>query len=160
SRSVQPLYVVESNGSPKTFPFMVASREPAPARHLVQFYENERQLIDRIGPFLADGLERSEAVLVVARPHLSERLRARLPAAAPGQTVFMDARAALDGILIGGAPDGAHFAEVIGRRVEDLLEHFGGLRIYGEMVDLLAETGQYDEGARLEALWNDLSHAS
>jgi signal transduction histidine kinase len=117
-------------------------------------------LIDRIGPFLADGLERGEAVLVLARPHLRERLGARLPAAAPGQTVFMDARAALDGIIIGGAPDDGHFAEVIGCRVEDLLGHFGGLRIYGEMVDLLAETGLYDEAARLEALWNDLSRAS
>ena len=138
---------------------MVASREPAPTRHLVQFYENERQLIDRIGPFLADGLERGEAVLVVARPHLRERLGARLPAATPGQTVFMDARTALDAIVIGGAPDGAHFAEIIGRMVEELLGRFGGLRIYGEMVDLLAETGQYDEAAHLEALWNDLSRA-
>ena len=151
--------LIATLGSPRFLPFMVASRELAPARHLVQFYENERQLIDRIGPFLVDGLERGEAVLVLARPNLRERLGARLPPSEPGQTVFLDARATLDQVLLSGAPDAARFTDVIGCVVEDLLGHFGGLRIYGEMVDLLAELGQYDEAARLEALWNDLSGA-
>src|SRR5438128_1399845 len=122
---------------------MVALREPAPPRHVVQFYENERQLIDRVAPFLADALERGEAILVIARATLCEKLAARLPAGEPDQHIFLDARQTLDAICVDGVPQEDRFREVIAARVGFATERFAGMRAYGEMVDLLAEEGRY-----------------
>ena len=134
---------------------MVASREPAPPRHVVQFYENERQLSERVAPFLADALERGEAVLVVSRLAVRESLAARLPAGEPGQRVFVDGPELLESLLdADGLPDPDRFRQQVARHVEELLGRFGGLRVYAEMVDLLAEQGRYEASARLEGFWN------
>jgi len=40
--------------------------------------------------------------------------------------------------------------------VRRLASRTRSLRVYGEVVDLLAERGELDAALRLEALWNDL----
>ena len=55
--------------------------ERDPARHIVQFYEDDRLLADAVGEFLAAGMAAGEAIVVIATPdHVSmieEQLRAR-----------------------------------------------------------------------------------
>src|SRR5262249_48922391 len=95
SRAVKPFHLVTAFPRPRLSWPMVALREPAPQMHVVQFYENERQLIDRVAPFLGDALERGEAVLVIARPTVREKLAEWLPVGESGQCVLLDARETL-----------------------------------------------------------------
>ncbi len=56
-----------------------------------------------------------------------------------------------------GLPDSVLFQRSVGKLVQDLAKPGTILRIYGEMVELLAEEGNFCAARRLEELWNELA---
>ena len=131
--------------------------------HLVQFYEDDRLLLETLSEFVADGLAAGDGALVIAtgehRAGLDGRLRARGleldGAIAAGRYLAVDAADTVARVMVDGAPDDGRFREVVG----ELLDRVGGdglPRVFGEMVGLLLTAGNAAATIRLEDLWNQL----
>jgi hypothetical protein len=139
--------------------------------HVVQFYgKDEGALVDGVGRYLREGIDRGERLLVVARPARVEAFARRLDelgasaaeAQHAGRLVLRDAAELLARFMVDGMPDEARFTETVGGLVDGLrLRDRGqarpaGIRAYGEMVALLWEEDQRAAAIALEACWNRL----
>lgn len=147
-----------------TAPQRLPRRGPA-SEHILQLFDTPESLGNVVSAFLNDGWENGEHLLVVAKPRSWQRTAARLArrgwkeddAIAEGRLTVLDAQATLPGIMRGQLPDPALFQETIGTLVSRLASAArGGLRVYGELVEILAEEGNFDGARHLEAFWNDL----
>jgi MEDS: MEthanogen/methylotroph, DcmR Sensory domain len=134
-----------------------------PLGHIVQFYADDAELADRVASYLADGLRRGAAGIMLATPEHRQAIFRHLvaqgfdPAPSRQQDLtVLDAGAVLDRFLIGGRVDPADFEQQVG----GLVRHAAGtgrpVRIYGEMVALLWASGQVSAAVELEILWNEL----
>jgi anti-sigma regulatory factor (Ser/Thr protein kinase) len=133
--------------------------------HAVSFYDDDSELADVVGRFVAEGLLTHEPVVVIATaPHREsvdefltdwgiDPARAR----ADGSYYTLDAAETLSALMLDGVPDAVRFRAHIGR----LLDHAraGGttVRAFGEMVALMWERGDVPGAITLESLWNDLA---
>lgn len=140
----------------------VSDRQPR-SEHLVQFFDSDETRREATGRFLAEGYASGAAIVVIARPlnsaaivdHL-EKAGADMPRdLASDRITMLDAADTVEQISRNGSPDPARFEEIVGALVERRLRH-GSLYAYGEMVDLLAQRGDFADAARLEEYWNQL----
>jgi hypothetical protein len=141
-----------------------AHNEQATARHWVQFFDDAQSRSETVASFLHDGLDDGATLLIVeTKKHwqATARLLAlqRVPieaAAQSGQLTVLDAGDAVS--LVGGAdgPGSERFDRSVGALVRQLASRARSLRVYGEVVDVLAERGDLEAALRLEALWNAL----
>ncbi len=140
---------------------------PASPNHIVQFYEDDRFLVDIVAGFAGGGIVSGEAVIVVAtREHL-DAVQARLTmnaidvgrACGTGQLALFDAHEVLETILVDGMPDVARFLAAVTRMLDATTRARPGvfLRAYGEMVDILFRRGDRRAAVALEGLWNELA---
>jgi hypothetical protein len=135
------------------------------SHHIVQLFDTQRSLVRSVGTFLGRGFDTGDTLLVVARPKhwkgIAKYLkRAGHPvdgAISARRLIVLDASATLASFMRRGAIEPDLFEDVIGSSVGELAEDTCGLRIYGEMVDLLAEEGNLDAAHELEELWNGLA---
>ena len=146
--------------------------EPRPSRieigHVVQFYENEAFLAAAVTDFLGEGLAQGQKVIVIARESNRQAFETRLRSRAfdveyakrHGDLTMLDAQETLSMFMVGAVPDPRRFREtitaVIDRSRRD--DRLAGLRMYGEMVDVLWKDGNTDGAIRLEELWNELGN--
>lgn len=141
------------------------SAEPSP--HLVQLYgADPRALVRNVVRFLEAGLGNGETLLVIATPEHRRAFETELNRAASqggaeswkATSVFLDAEATLDAMLIDGQPDWCRFEQRIGGVVREMRErpNVTGIRAYGEMVGLLWDRREQSAAARLEHFWNRL----
>lgn len=143
-----------------------ALTRPPRREHLVQFYGDERALIQNVSRYLQEGVDRGEWMIVVATPDhvraFSERLRqAGIPVddlTREGKLTVLDAEKTLSRFLAEGQPDWTLFNEVVGSFLRDTLARAAGagVRAYGEMVNLLWKDGKLGAATRLEGFWNRL----
>ena len=61
--------------------------------------------------------------------------------------------------MVDGMADPIRFSAVVGGTVTTAVERYGGVRIFGEMVGILAVAGHHAAALRLEEMWNDLGRA-
>ena len=138
----------------------------APGDHLVQFYEDETFLSERISEFLEQGLTAGDVVTVIATELHTHSFQRELEshgfdvgqARATGQLTFLDAHDTLAQFMRDGEPQAQLFHRAIGSVFEKQTAAFPGrrLRAYGEMVDILWKQDERSAAIRLEELWNDL----
>jgi hypothetical protein len=134
------------------------------SEHIVQFFDDAGSGSGKIASFLHEGWKRGEALLVVMRPVHWAMTCPRLESAgcpvqstiAEGRLVVLDAATMLATFMVSGSPDRARFVEHVGAAVHRLADSGQGLRIYGEMVDILAEQTNFRAAEELEDLWNEL----
>jgi hypothetical protein len=152
----------------------MARRLRAPARdaaseHLLQLYETEESLASLVASFLADGAGRKEPLLVISTPAHRAAIWAALgrteydPAAltARGRLAAVSAERLLSRIMRHAQPDRGLFFEVMAPLVRRLGRRRGGrVRVYGEMVEILARDRNYSGALQLEQLWNDFAAAN
>jgi hypothetical protein len=127
--------------------------------HLVRLYQDEADLAQAVAEYLAGGLGKGEAAVVIATPpHRGAILRELERAGhAPGAAlVVLDAEETLARFMSGGQPQWHPFQAVIGGRIAELRARYPALRAYGEMVDVLWQHGERDAAVRLEEYWNEL----
>jgi hypothetical protein len=140
--------------------------EVRPKDHLVELYENDESLSRRVSHYLREGLRRDEAVVAIAtRPHrisFTEQLArdevdvdAML---ARRQLIVLDAEETLHRFMIGDHPDPARFQEALRATLDGAPAASRGLRLYGEMVDVLWRDGNVSGALHLEHLWHQLLH--
>ncbi|HVD94422.1 MAG TPA: MEDS domain-containing protein [Vicinamibacterales bacterium] len=132
--------------------------------HVVQFFDSDESRAACVATFLAEGYRAGERLFVVARRSNWAAIVAQLEtmdvpvqqAIAGSRLIGRDADDTLRRLSRKGSPDAMLFDEVVGGAVADLQEPGGRVRIYGEMVDMLAQRGELRDAIRLETLWNDL----
>lgn len=135
-----------------------------PGEHVVQFYESDRYLIDVLTRYIGGALRGGEAAVVAATMPHREALDARLRATgvdvdaarADGRYLALDSQETLAAVMGGETPDPEAFARVIGEVVTGAGRRASGVRVFGEMVALLAAEGRHAASLDLEALWNRL----
>ncbi len=136
----------------------------AAAQHSMQLFDSRDSVADAVSGFIAEGVEAGDVVLAVMRRETWEstarRLRERgvdpAVAQASGGLTVLDAAATLETFLVNGRIDQKLFEDSVGTLVWALASSDRRLRIYGEMVDVLASTGDFRIALQLEARWNDL----
>ena len=133
--------------------------------HSVQLFDSMSSRASGVSSYLLDGLRKGNSVLVVATPAHWAETKKMLEcedvdidkALADGTLTVLDAAETLDKFMRGNAPDPAKLEDVVGALVARLAQRPGRLHIYGEMVDVLAEAGNYRGAHRLEELWNGIA---
>jgi ribosomal protein L37AE/L43A len=141
----------------------VAGRRTGEARwsHGVLFHAEDRQLVDALEQYLLAGWDAGGLGLVIATPEHRAALRERLAArglldSLGGRFVELDAAATLEQFMgDDGLPDTVRFDRTVGSLVRDHAVD-GGLRGFGEMVDVLWSTGNGVGALELERLWSRL----
>jgi signal transduction histidine kinase len=145
--------------------------DPAPLavhpNHVVQFYEDDAFLCDRVAEFIALGLAAGEPACVVATAEHREAFAVRLARRgfavdelrARGLLIWLDARETLAKLMIGDLPDWTLFSGFLGGIIEESRQRapLACVRAYGEMVDVLWRDGKKQAALRLEAMWNELA---
>jgi PAS domain S-box-containing protein len=135
--------------------------------HSVQFYLDDRFLIDEVSKFVGSALGTGNAALVIAtQPHregIASRLEARgfdvFYAREQGRYLALDAADTLAGIMSNDTPDRAAFQRIVGGALAELgarQDRSAGIAAFGEMVALLWAVGNTKAALALEQLWNEL----
>ena len=143
----------------------------APEEHVVQLYGRNDQLLTRnVSRYLAEGLRRGDALVVIAtREHADAITRALTlggadagSASRDDRLIVLDARETLDRFLVDGHPDEHLFRDVVGGVLAEAHRRSstGHVRAFGEMVGLLWVEGERGAATRLEEYWNDLLRGS
>jgi signal transduction histidine kinase len=140
---------------------------PAPIHdpHLVQYYENEGFLYDRVTDFMSDGLRGGDAAILIATRAHREGVESRLlgkgvdlpDLTAGGRYHALDAQETLSRFMVNGGPDPERFASTIGPVIRTARSGDRRVLAFGEMVALLWAEGNREAAIRLEELWNDLA---
>ena len=104
--------------------------------HVVVFYADDREFTGAVGEFLGGGLW-SDGVAVAIATH-SRRL-------------------ALASFMVNDWPDPAAFWQVISPVIQHASGTAGPVRVFGELVALLWESGQAGAAIDVEALWNEMA---
>jgi hypothetical protein len=146
-------------------PSTAAAVPPRAAVHGVQLFDQPDSLARTVAAFLLEGWQAGDTLLVVATGAHWTAIRDRLVAAGlpvaaaidSGRLTVRDARQALDAFRRNERLDPLRFYGTIGQLVRALVARGPRLRVFGEMVDLLAGAGHFGCAEQLEALWNGLA---
>ena len=137
--------------------------------HSVQFYFEDRLLIEGLAGLVATALVSRDAAIVIAtkvhRETLAHELKDRnldtTRAIADGRFVCLDASETLGRIMLNGMPDPERFSHLLGGLIAGARTAANsgqeGLVIFGEMVAILWAEGKHQAAIRLEELWNELA---
>jgi signal transduction histidine kinase len=135
--------------------------------HVVQFYGEDRFLLDELSRFIGNALGAGKLAVVIATKEHREGLNRRLQswgldtswAVAQGRYLPLDAAATLSKIMHGASPDPIRFAEVVGSAIAKVKAATQGepgpVAAFGEMVALLWADGNFEAAVQLEQLWNE-----
>jgi len=136
-----------------------------PAQHMVELFESTETLVDAVSAFLSDGLNHGDHVLVVMRlaqwNSVASKLTSRnvllSDAIASGRLTVFDGTRTLARIMLHGAPCRGLFEEVVGRTVRQICASGIRVRVYADLVDVLAADGNFHGAHELEKMWSDLT---
>ena len=153
--------------------FLEAAKHFAPWRnlngiragdHYVQFYENDKHLIQAVGTYVAQGfVEGHSAVVILTAKHravLEKKLRGG--GVEPreyhesGLYFAYDAHEMLSCFMVDDAPNARRFRATIEPIIEVASQQGSAVRAFGEMVAILWAEGNKNGAIELEMLWNDL----
>jgi signal transduction histidine kinase len=149
------------------------ARELAGHGHSVQFYEDDRYLVETVVDFFAAGMvDGQRAVAFVTREHgaaitagLHEKGFDVDRTRTNGQLILLDAEELLASFMVGTSPDAARFRRAMDGVLGSHTRFGDGGRerrpvlAFGEMVDLLCQQGNIDGAIRVEELWNELAES-
>jgi hypothetical protein len=142
---------------------MPAARRHSNNQHFLQLFDSTDSLAHAVAAFVREGLLNQEiSLLAVTMDHrhaiadcLSLTGIDPTRAEADGQLVFRDAAECLRLFERFGRLDPLLFDSTIGTEIRRLTSR-GRVRVYGEIVDLLAVQGDFAGARHLEDLWNNL----
>jgi hypothetical protein len=127
--------------------------------HFVRLYQDSGALAEAVSGYLAEGLRRGEAAIVIATPAHVEAFLRKIDfsrAVAQGPLRVLDAEETLASLMANGIPQWNAFRELIGGLIAELRLQYPAVRAYGEMVDVLWQRGSREAAVRLEEYWNEL----
>jgi signal transduction histidine kinase len=149
--------------------------QPGEHQHGVQFYSQDKFLLEELSQYIGNALRAGDAAVVVATEQHRNGLLPWLTAQGldiaalleQGRLVAMDAAQVLATFTSDGRPNSDgwpnenRFRDVVGGIVAKALACARGeqprVAVFGEMVALLWADGKAEAAIRLEQLWNELS---
>jgi len=123
--------------------------------HLVQLFDAPRSLADAVSHYLLEGRAEGQHTLVIARTSHWQLIRAYLERRAfavdesAENLTVVDARKLRARIMRRGVLDPARMEETLAGMLTELSEAPRGLRVYGEIVELVAEEGDFEQACLL-----------
>ena len=129
-----------------------------PIGHTVQFYRDERFLIDTITSFIKVGLDLNETVLVIVTAQHRKMLQTTLTGdqLQNDKLRLLDVRDFLALLMVEDWPNESQF--MLGMEtIFGLAGETGQVRVFGEAVDVLCGEGKAAAALRLEELGNSLA---
>ena len=137
----------------------------AASQHIVQLFDSTESLVTTVSTFLSEGLNRGDRALVVMRlaqwnsvaSELTTRCVSLSDAVASGRLTVLDGTRTLARIMPHGSPCRGLFEEVIGKTVRQICAAGVRLRVYGDLMDVLAADGNFQGAHELEKMWSDLT---
>jgi signal transduction histidine kinase len=147
------------------------ARELVGHGHSVQFYEDDRFLMETVVDFFAVGLvDGLGAVAIATREHIAaithglhEKGFDVERTCANGQLTMLDAEELLASFMSGPLPDAGRFRHAMDGVLGSHARFGDGARerrpvlAFGEMSDFLSREGNLEGAIRLEELWNELA---
>ena len=139
-----------------------SSVRPAVDAHCVQLFEAPRSLADAVSHYLIEGRAQGDYLLVIARASHWQLIRAYLDRRgvdvdAPSERItIVDARKLRTRMMRRGILDPGRMEETLDGMISELSSGPAHLRIYGEIVELFAEEGNFEQACLLEDYWNHL----
>jgi hypothetical protein len=133
--------------------------------HVVQLFDSEESLGDSVARFFRDGLVGNEHMICVTSEERWYSIAMRLAALGQpadealrfGRLVVRDSTATLGKFMRGGTIAPGLFHATVGTLVAGMSAFGRRVRIYGDMVDILASQGEYAAALELEHSWNELA---
>src|SRR4029079_13825666 len=140
---------MESRVPASSFPARLHWSDMGDDEHFVQFYESDEFLVHSVGGFIGSALARGDAGVVVATEPHRKAIEAALTALGLNvpaliqdrRFVILDAAETLDRLLVGGWPHEPRFREIAGTMFAGFEQQGLRVRVFGEMVALLVESG-------------------
>jgi hypothetical protein len=138
-------------------------KESTSGEHVLQLFDDAESLATVVAGYLFEGWQRDETLLVVARPqHWAFASRHLLDLGCPieevihsGRLVVLDAVTTLASLMRYGRLARDKFEANVLSVVKTLRDQFNRpLRVYGEMVDVLAAHNDLKSAHELELMWN------
>ena len=131
--------------------------------HMVQLFDAPRSLADAVSHFLIEGRGRGDHLLVITRASHWQLIHAYLerrgcPVDDPSERLtVVDARKLRSRMMRRGVLDPVRVEETLGGMIAELsTAPSEGLRVYGEIVELFAEEGNFEQACTLEDYCNHL----
>jgi hypothetical protein len=130
--------------------------------HRLQLFDTPHSLAQSVSRFLIEGYERGDNLLIVAKRRNLDAVLSQLESRGcfsnddRQRLIALDATQVLTHLRRHGVVDALRFEAEIGTLVERLAAS-GPLRVYGEIVEVLAEEGDFEGAVKLEKLWNGLA---
>ncbi len=133
--------------------------------HFVQFYAEDRDLVDTVADYVTHGLRFGDTCIVAATSEHNEAIKRKIGAIDPevqlemaiGQFIALDAHETLAKFMVDGMPSQEKFDEVIGGLIRTARAEKKRIRIFGEMVAVLTDDRKPEAAIALEHYWNDLA---
>lgn len=132
-----------------------------PGQHIVQLFDAPRSLAESVSHYLIDGRDGGEHLLVIARASHWQLIRAYLERRGvmvddPSERITaLDARKTRTRMMRRGVLDPTRMHDTLDGVVAEL-SATTPLRAYGEIVELFAEEGDFEQACMLENYWNSL----
>lgn len=136
--------------------------------HAVQFHTDERSVVRSAASFLAEGLVTGQPAVLVVSPTRRDAIMQGLKNLGlskdlllPTQLHVFDRTDALASFMVDGAIDSTRVNQGANAMMQRALggRTAGRIRAYGEIADLLWETGRAEDAIRLEQIWNQMARA-
>ncbi len=152
-------------------PVTIPALDAVAHSHTVQFYSEDRFLLQELGHFIGAALAAGSSAVIIATPahedSLSNRLMAQgvdlAQAIVAGRYMVLDAAETLSRFMVNGQPDPRLFSEIMGgvisRAASAARDENHRVVAFGEMVALLWAEGKSEAAIQLEKLWNRAAKA-
>jgi len=133
--------------------------------HTVQFFDGPESLGRNVAAFMVEGIAEGEHLMLVARAAHVEAIADAMALSglllrelvASGQMTVIDAATVLRRLMFNGRPSADAFERTVAGLVRRQATRTNGkLRVYGELVDLLACDDNLRASDELELLWLEL----
>jgi hypothetical protein len=131
--------------------------------HAVQLFDSDESVADAVAHFLRDGFKLGESMMVIVGDGRWSLIVDRLTALGishrvlieTGQLARHSAESTLRTLMPEGRLDRGRFETLFVEPVRERRRDGRRLRVFGEMVDLLAHRGNFANAQALEELWNE-----
>jgi len=144
----------------------IAANQPSSSSkipvHLVQLFDAPRSLADAVSHYLIEGRAAGQHLLVIARASHWQLIQAYLERRglavqdSSEHLTVIDARKVRARMMRRGVLDPARMEDTLAGMLTELSAARDGLRVYGEIVELFAEEGNFEQACALEDYWNHL----
>lgn len=133
--------------------------------HFVHIYEKIETLTDSLCEYIVPAFIQNEGVLLITTVPNKKTILMALErrsidvtkARVLGQLIVIDAHEMLSQFMVKGQVNRLKFQTLAGAIISDLKAKFPNVRAYGEMVNILWQSGNLEATLELEKCWNELA---